>query len=107
MLAQLVEELAAAEAATQLAFASDGFDEPRTAIAKIRCGMAAANVAALAHQIHGAIGMTDEYPLSRYTRALADWRNASGGESIWATRLARLVLKSNSPTLAAWLAELN
>lgn len=103
MLGQLVEEVAAAEAAAQRAFGSDEFDLPETAIARICCGMAAEKGAALAHQIHGAIGMTEAYPLSRYTRALAGWRQATQSESFWSIRLATHFRNSGLPGLTAWL----
>jgi acyl-CoA dehydrogenase len=34
-----------------------------------------------AHQAHGAIGMTQEYPLHRYTRRLNAWRQEFGTEA--------------------------
>jgi acyl-CoA dehydrogenase len=38
-----------------------------------------------AHQIHGAIGMTQEYPLHDFTRRLLSWRQEWGAERHWAT----------------------
>jgi acyl-CoA dehydrogenase len=59
--------------------------------AKIRCSEAAEKGAAIAHQVHGAIGFTIEHILHRYTlRALA-WRDDFGSESYWAVELGRLV----------------
>ena len=47
--------------------------------------------AAIAHQVHGAIGFTIEHILHRYTlRALA-WRDDFGSESYWAVELGKLV----------------
>ena len=41
----------------------------------------------LAHQVHGAIGVTEEYPLHRLTlRALA-WSEEYGGRAAWSARL--------------------
>ena len=58
--------------------------------AKIRCSEAAEKGAAIAHQVHGAIGFTIEHILHRYTlRALA-WRDDFGSESYWAVELGKL-----------------
>lgn len=61
------------------------------AAAKLRANMAAGQGAALAHQVHGAIGFTLEYPLHRLTRRLAGWRSEFGGDRFWAQRLGRRV----------------
>ena len=61
------------------------------AAAKIRCAEAAEKGAAIAHQVHGAIGFTIEHILHRYSlRALA-WRDDFGSESYWAVELGKLV----------------
>jgi acyl-CoA dehydrogenase len=57
------------------------------ATAKVRTGLAAGRAARSAHQLHGAIGTTLEYPLARHTRALWSWRDEFGGEAEWASRL--------------------
>jgi acyl-CoA dehydrogenase len=44
-----------------------------------------------AHQAHGAIGMTQEYPLHRYTRRLNSWRQEFGTEAQLALRLGAAV----------------
>jgi len=61
-------------------------------IAKIRCGEAAARVAASAHQAHGAMGFTREYALGRYTRRLWQWQDEFGSETWWAMKLGHGVL---------------
>lgn len=59
------------------------------AAAKIRACNAAREAAAIAHQVHGAIGVTDEYALHHVTlRALA-WREEFGHEAYWSMRLGR------------------
>jgi acyl-CoA dehydrogenase len=59
--------------------------------AKVRCSEAAEKGAAIAHQVHGAIGFTIEHILHRYSlRALA-WRDDFGNESYWAVELGKLV----------------
>jgi len=57
------------------------------ASAKIRVGEAAAAGAAIAHQVHGAIGFSTEHPLHLFTQRLWAWRDDFGSESAWAVRL--------------------
>ena len=57
------------------------------ACAKTLADRAAQLVAAAAHQTHGAIGMTKEYPLHNLTRRLWAWRDEAGGHHRWADRL--------------------
>ncbi|MCL4748169.1 MAG: acyl-CoA/acyl-ACP dehydrogenase [Burkholderiaceae bacterium] len=61
------------------------------AAAKILCGEAAGVVANLAHQAHGAMGFTREYPLHYSTRRLWSWRAEFGSDSHWAAWLGRRV----------------
>jgi acyl-CoA dehydrogenase len=97
-LAKLAGESAAAlAAATSAADAianSTSFDDEvflEAVSAKIRCSEAAEKGAAIAHQVHGAIGFTIEHILHRYSlRALA-WRDDFGSESFWAVELGKMV----------------
>lgn len=57
------------------------------AAAKIRAGEAAAAAISIAHQTHGAIGITHEHELHFATRRLHGWRTEFGGEAQWAERL--------------------
>ena len=86
--------LAAASSAADTIANSTSFDEAvflEAASAKIRCAEAAEKGAAIAHQVHGAIGFTIEHILHRYTlRALA-WRDDFGHESYWAVELGKMV----------------
>ena len=86
--------LAAATSAADAIATSKSFDAAaflEAASAKIRCSEAAEKGAAIAHQVHGAIGFTIEHLLHRHTlRALA-WRDDFGNESYWAVELGKLV----------------
>jgi acyl-CoA dehydrogenase len=86
--------LAAASSAADTVANSRSFDDAvflEAASAKIRCSEAAEKGAAIAHQVHGAIGFTIEHILHRYTlRALA-WRDDFGSESYWAVELGKMV----------------
>ena len=57
----------------------------QAAAAKLRCGEAAGHIAQLAHQVHGAIGFSQEHALHGYTRRLWSWREEYGNEHYWAS----------------------
>lgn len=91
--------LAAAGSAADTIAQSNEFGDAlwlEAAAAKIRCGEAAAEGAAIAHQVHGAIGFTHEHVLHRFTLRLLSWRDDFGGESYWAARLGSLIAKRGS-----------
>jgi acyl-CoA dehydrogenase len=93
-LARLAGETAAAlavsgSAADAIAHA-DEFDMAillEVASAKIRCAEAATEGAAIAHQVFGAIGFTQEHILHRFTLRMLAWRDDFGNESAWAAKL--------------------
>jgi acyl-CoA dehydrogenase len=97
-LARLAGETAAAmtaasSAADTVANAA-GFDDAlflEATAAKIRCAEAAEKGAAIAHQVHGAIGYTLEHILHRYTMRALAWRDDFGHESYWAVELGKMV----------------
>jgi acyl-CoA dehydrogenase len=105
-LAKLAGESAAALAAATSAadtFATGAASRDarflEAAAAKIRCSEAAEKAAAIAHQVHGAIGFTIEHILHRYTlRALA-WRDDFGSESYWAVELGKRVAANGADEL--------
>jgi acyl-CoA dehydrogenase len=97
-LAKLAGETAAAmtaasSAADTIANATE-FDDAvflEATAAKIRCAEAAEKGAAIAHQVHGAIGYTLEHILHRYTMRALAWRDDFGNESYWAVELGKRV----------------
>ncbi|MER6176953.1 acyl-CoA dehydrogenase family protein [Streptosporangium sp. NPDC001681] len=55
--------------------------------ARVRVAEGARTVAAIGHQIHGAIGFTDEHPLHLLTTRLWAWREEYGNQATWCDRL--------------------
>lgn len=91
LLARIAGATVAAQGAAALAVRSLQQDDVAAstalaAAAKIVAGEAAGTVAELAHQVHGAIGMTREHDLHRYTRRLWAWRDEYGSDRYWARR---------------------
>lgn len=78
---------AVTDAATSTLLAGGSLSLVDVAAAKVTCGKAAATVSAIAHQLHGAVGITREHPLSRFTTLLGWWRADYGGERAWAEAL--------------------
>lgn len=93
-LAILASEAAAVDLAAEAAFRAFQEGDPsfRVAVAKVRAGLAVSRAVGIAHQVHGAIGFTREYPLHWATRRLMSWRAEFGGERQWALGLGRDML---------------
>ena len=66
------------------------------AVAKVRAGEAATRAAAIAHQVHGAIGFTREHALHFATRRLWAWREQFGSDAWWAEHLGRAAIAGGS-----------
>lgn len=88
-LSVMAEQASSSVFAARLGCAADGYlpDPLRAATAKLRCCEAASRVAAIAHAVHGAIGITEELALGLFTRRLHEWRGAAGSETECATLL--------------------
>lgn len=87
-LAAMAEEAAASTTvAMSAATAGQQPDWILTAAAKAQAGRAAGVVARLAHQVHGALGFTDEHPLRLITTRLWSWRDEFGNERFWEREL--------------------
>ncbi len=94
--------LAAAGSAADTIDSAGKFDETvflEVAAAKIRVGEAATEGAAIAHQVHGAIGFSGEHALHRFTQRLWAWRDDFGTEATWAVRLGRFVAAKGADAL--------
>jgi acyl-CoA dehydrogenase len=67
---------------------AEGFLEA-AAVCRTIADAVATDVAARAHQLHGAMGVTEEYGLGAYTRRLWSWRDADGGARSWSELIGR------------------
>jgi acyl-CoA dehydrogenase len=101
-IAQIGGQVAAARAAADTVAAS--FEQADAfylfAAAKVRAGEAAGLVARQAHQVHGAIGFTQEYELHFLTKRLWSWRDEYGNEAQWSRLLGEEVFRRGAE--AAW-----
>jgi alkylation response protein AidB-like acyl-CoA dehydrogenase len=103
-LAAMAGELERASAAAALATAAaadHGFDSAQAdyaiAVAKVAVGSAVAPVTTIAHQLHGALGVTIEHPLWLATMRARSWADEFGTTGVHARRLGRMALASDDP----------
>ncbi|QMW22368.1 acyl-CoA dehydrogenase family protein [Sandaracinobacteroides saxicola] len=61
------------------------------AAARLWAGQAVPRGTAVAHQLHGAIGFTADYPLHRHSVDLNRWRRTGGSDADWAARVGAMV----------------
>jgi acyl-CoA dehydrogenase len=93
---------AAADVAALAASSRQAADE--VAFAKLLAAEAANTVAAHCHQAHGAIGMTQEYPLHHWTRRLWSWRHEFGSAGYWSAQLGAAVRSRGADGLWSMIA---
>jgi acyl-CoA dehydrogenase len=98
-LAVMAEQTVMARMAAQIGCAH-GLPPPANvaAVAKQIASAAVITIAATAHAVHGAIGISEEYDLQLFVRRLHEWRIADGTESYWAEHLGRARLASDAGT---------
>lgn len=83
------------ETATDATVAALG-ESTAVAAAKAVTSAAAGEVAAIGHQVHGAIGFTSDHRLGRFTISLWSWRERYGDERYWADPLAERILEDGA-----------
>ena len=93
-LALLAEETAAVKCAAMAAGRIVDIGDARfeIAAAKLRANRAVGVATAIAHQTHGAIGITREHHLHYWTQRLWSWRSEFGNDRYWSNRLGKLIL---------------
>ncbi|XUU61780.1 acyl-CoA dehydrogenase family protein [Erythrobacter sp. HA6-11] len=99
-LAVMAEEAVAVRLAVENAIA--GGEPPdflKAASAKAIASRYAASIAATAHAVHGAIGISAEYDLQLYTKLLQAWRLTFGAETHWDQKIGRAILTSQASAL--------
>ncbi len=87
----------AAETAGREANRGSAFFE--IAAAKLIANQAAARATKACHQAHGAMGMTQEYPLHHYSRRLWSWRKEYGGDAEWGRWLGNAAVSQGAEGL--------
>ena len=94
-LASLASEAAAVSCAALAACRAvdRGGGEFEIAAAKLRANRAAPIATSIAHQVHGAIGFTEECRLHHATQRLWAWRSEYGNDRYWAARIAELATR--------------
>lgn len=107
-ISEVAELVFGARMATEMACRSNDWQPASmlAALAKSQTSQAVARVTAVAHAVHGAIGVTHEFDLQLFTRRLNEWARAGGGHAYWAEQLGREVLASKDTTLDFIRAEL-
>jgi len=103
-LATMAGEIERARAAAELAVAAAadcGFAARETdyavAVARVAVGRAVTQVTTIAHQLHGAIGVTAEHPLWSATMRAQSWADDYGTTAGNARRLGRMALTAAEP----------
>lgn len=100
MLAEAAGHLAAAVASADGTLDAADEDLPLAiAMAKARVGEAAGRVAATAHQVHAAMGFTQEHHLHYSTRHLWSWRDEFGSEPFWQRAVGRFICRRGGEAL--------
>ncbi|WP_018636303.1 acyl-CoA dehydrogenase family protein [Parafrankia elaeagni] len=97
--AEMAAEVAALRAAADAAVTQcllGGFASPQATVAvaaaRVTATRSAGVIARIAHQIHGAIGVTEEHPLRLTTMRLWAWRDEAGTEAEWLAGLGNRVI---------------
>jgi acyl-CoA dehydrogenase len=98
LLAELARDVAMARGAVDLAARQTEPHAPAPrfpiAAARVVSNHSARSVSRRAHQVHGAIGVTTEYPLHLLTTRVLAWREDFGGPRYWQERLGQQALES-------------
>lgn len=99
-LSVLAERTVAAQVAARIGLTASGLQlgSWRVAVAKTMTNEAAGACAAIAHAVHGAIGISEEHDLQLYTRRLKRWQISFGSDSYWAKQAGQDRLSARGGT---------
>ena len=88
-------EVAAVSCAVQAACAAADLGAAgfQIAAAKLRANRAIGVGTAIAHQVHGAVGLSQEYALHQLTRRLWSWRSEFGNDRYWSEKIGAIVTR--------------
>ncbi|WPB90722.1 acyl-CoA dehydrogenase family protein [Streptomyces malaysiensis] len=98
LLASIICERDLLGSAVQLALATGGAPGA-TAAASATAGRVANRVAAVAHQLHGAIGITQEHDLHLSTSRLTAWADSPRSQRSWEQRVGELAVAPDDQAL--------
>jgi acyl-CoA dehydrogenase len=108
-LAAMAGEIERARAAATLAVAAaadygfgSGQADYAVTVAKVVLGRVVPAVATIAHQLHGAIGVTIEHPLWLFTTRAQSWMDEFGSTGHHARRLGRVALAATRNGIDPW-----
>ena len=93
-IAEMAELVYGARMVSQIGCQSQGWQPSYESaqIAKAQASAVAARIAAIAHAVHAAIGVTYEYDLQLYTRRLYEWARLGGGADYWAQQTGQTAM---------------
>lgn len=100
-IAVMAEDVFASRMAASAACDSDTAlpSAARAGAGKVVASEAASRASAIAHAVHGAMGIAEEHDLQLFTRRLLAWRMQYGSEGYWAARAGGALLRSK---VTAW-----
>ena len=100
-ISEMAELVFAARMASQMACQGGTWYAPPDLahLAKGRTSQGVGRIVAVAHAVHGAIGVTHEYDLQLYTRRLNEWSRAGGGAGHWSRQLGQEALVSGQSVI--------
>ena len=100
-ISEVAEQVFGARMAAEMACRSTAWQPAAAlaALAKAQTSQAVGRIVAVAHAVHGAIGVTKEFDLQLYTRRLNEWARAGGGAGYWSGVLGQQVLGAKSSAL--------
>lgn len=107
-ISEMAEHVCAADMALQMAGSTNNKtveipDSQQLAIAQYQVAHISERIADIAHAIHGAIGISQEYPLHHYTRRIRECKSCFGSQQFWAARIGDNLLNSHHDTLLSAL----